>query len=384
MNKEIRSEQNFSSITQKYLDKDLTVKDLLRLEIRPSQIQSVLVDLSQNLADRKNIQELLQNYKSNRFSEPSPLPQRESMYLSDLIYKQIPSSYKDIELSPVVPLGLNTALTKVSQKSILSTIRNLEVLADPTTMLALETASERRRQVKGSPSSEFIMDFCTSVRCTRCQLFPKSSGFLPHFRVFAMSSGGISLNGRMDSKIIEHVDVLLSFLKSIQESDHGYSVNNISVEFSDINITESLIKKMNLDRKELGRHSQDSSFNFFKTYDIDLPDLISLPTELDKEKVNKYRIWKYTDSLQAILDKIDPIKNKYPQVAFKFNLSRIAGIGYYNGPCFKINASNSRNELFPLADGGYSSWLANLMSNKRAQFFSSGFGLELFGNLYKS
>lgn len=377
-------EENLFPITKKYLDKGLTLGQLFDLDVRPSQIQPILIDLIQGIVDKKGVIDLLRNYESDRFSEPSALSQREIIHLSDVIYQQVPHGYVDIELSPVAPLGANSILTEVSQRSVISTVRNVEVLADPTTMLALECAKRRRTLTKGSSSDNFIADLCTSVRCIRGQVFSKESGFIPHFQLFAMASGGISSGEVMNSKITEHLSTFLNFLTSIQGHNKAYSVSNVKVDVSDINIVESLIKSMGLNRRELGRHSQDGTFNFFASHGISLPSSISNLSELDDKELGRYGILKYIRSLQKISDSLLSLKDKYPNVSFNFDLARIAGIGYYNGPCFKVMASNSNNEEFPLADGGYSDWLAKLLSNKRISYFSSGFGLELFGNLFKA
>jgi len=198
-----------------------------------------------------------------------------------------------------------------------------------------------------------------------------------------MASGGISTTGAMNTKLLEHLDVYINFLTEISEYDSGYKATDIRIDISDINIAEALIKLLNLDRKEIGRHTQDDNFVFFKYSEVDLPTYIFDLAELDTKRLSKYGILKHVRSLQKFSTILMSLRNKYPNVSFGFDLARIAGIGYYNGPCFKISASNPEGIRFPLADGGYSDWLARLLSNRRVKYFSSGFGLELFGKLFK-
>src|SRR6476469_10765532 len=53
------------------------------------------------------------------------------------------SAFAPVTLSPVAPLGLNVVLGEIAQNSTLAAVRNAEVLADPTTVLALQTALEK-------------------------------------------------------------------------------------------------------------------------------------------------------------------------------------------------------------------------------------------------
>ena len=53
--------------------------------------------------------------------------------------------FKPVELSPIAPAATNAVLGGLDQNLTLATARGSEVLADPTTSLALEAALERRR-----------------------------------------------------------------------------------------------------------------------------------------------------------------------------------------------------------------------------------------------
>jgi len=52
--------------------------------------------------------------------------------------------FEPVTLSPVAPAGVNTALGGLDQNLSVATVRGTEVLADPTTALALEAALRRR------------------------------------------------------------------------------------------------------------------------------------------------------------------------------------------------------------------------------------------------
>ena len=85
------------------------------------------------------------------------------------------------ELSPVSPLGLQTVLGGIDQMSVLATVRGTEVLADPTTELALEAAMARR-------AGEAEVRLCAVGRVLRMQAFPV--GYDAHFALFSMVTAG--------------------------------------------------------------------------------------------------------------------------------------------------------------------------------------------------
>src|SRR5580700_4001942 len=99
---------------------------------------------------------------------------------------QIAAEFEAIELSPVGPLGLNHVLGGIDQNNVLTTIRNAEVLGDPTTALALECW--RRRKGLASRKGQEVVRLCCSQRLIRLQ--PFKPGFTPHFRLFALVSAG--------------------------------------------------------------------------------------------------------------------------------------------------------------------------------------------------
>lgn len=360
------------------------LEKFLGMKISPSRFQSILIELAQKVVGGESVDNLLRYYKENRFTKPCTLPQREIIKLEEIMYQNIPESYADIELSPLAPLGVNSILTGVSQRTVLSTVRNIEVLADPTTALCLECLSRLRAKNSISESqASRIVNLSTSARCTRSQLFSKDSGFVPHFKVFALASGSNEKSETVDNKIIEHLGFFLGFFGTINNNDK-YFAKNVCVRISNINIMEKLIRVMKLDRRELGRHSQDDSFDAFKVYNINLPITVTSLDQIDRSITKELGLERYIRDIEKLSAQMDNIKQKYPNVNIVYDLARIAGIGYYNGICIKVTADNTLGQKFPLVDGGYSNWLAKLTTNKKASFCSSGFGLELFGNLFKA
>jgi hypothetical protein len=133
--------------------------------------------------------DLKRQYMENRFTIPSEISQREFNRLENLIYTIIPIEYQSIELSPVSPIGTNSVLTKINQKTVISTTRNTEVLADATTLMALEACRQREELYKKS-EKEKLIKLCSAQRFLRAQLFSEQTKFLPHFKAFSLCTAG--------------------------------------------------------------------------------------------------------------------------------------------------------------------------------------------------
>lgn len=78
-------------------------------------------------------------------------------------------------------------MAPISQDWVLTTIRNLEVVADPTNILALECALQRQRISKGEPNSSKPAHLACSHRVIRTQRYRNPSA-VQHFRVFSLCS----------------------------------------------------------------------------------------------------------------------------------------------------------------------------------------------------
>src|ERR1700749_3896670 len=79
--------------------------------------------------------------------------------------------FQPVELSPLAPFGSCSVVATVDQDKVVSAIRNTEVVADATNILALHLAAGGQE-----------MRLCTVHRHVRTQPFGKK-GFLPHFKI---------------------------------------------------------------------------------------------------------------------------------------------------------------------------------------------------------
>jgi hypothetical protein len=361
------------------------VFDLLVKNIEPTDLQSLLIALYEKLVKRMDIKNIMNQYRRNRFVKLCDLSQKELLKFDNLIYDAVSKEFESVELSPVSPLGTNSILTKINQKNILSTIRNIEVVADVTMFLALECARRRNQLLKSRPRSSLEINLCTSHRCIRLQKFTEDIGFTPHFRVFGACTEGrdVGYEKFESENLIKHVGIYLDLLEIANKS--GYFSGEISVSFSDIRVAEKIIRNFRISRKKMGRNTQTKEFDLFDHLKINFSKSVSAICEIPIKKVYQYQLQKIVGFLSEIEQKaVKVLKIKYPKVHFQFDLKRIAGIGYYEALCFKIVAKNKFGQEFPLADGGLTDWTKKLLSSKKERLFTSGFGSELFCRNFKA
>src|SRR5438067_1995245 len=130
------------------IEREAGVPDLLELlstRLTPTDLQSLLIALHARLAESVTPSRLLAQYETNRFVRPSPADARLMSEVERVAWSLLPAGYAPIELSPLCPLGTNSAVATVSQNKVVSTDRNTEVVADCTNVLALECALRRRQ-----------------------------------------------------------------------------------------------------------------------------------------------------------------------------------------------------------------------------------------------
>lgn len=343
-------------------------------------MKSILLYYFEYISNDIDIKSIKEQYEKDRFIYPSKVPQKDILRLENEIYWLIPNSFDSIELSPVNPLWLNSFLTKINPKIILWTIRMQEVVADSTTVMALETAKRRKELIK-QWKKEKIVNLCTSHRFLRTQFFLEELKFLPHFKIFALTTWWRKWNNFSTERttINTHLKVYFDFFKQI--NNLWYLAKNITFYISDIRIAETLIKKFNLDRNKIKKNTINLNYSLFDELWLwkndkvkwDMLDNIKIP------EIKKYLYW--LKQLEKKL--IEELRKKYPEVNFKYDLWRIAWIWYYDSYCFKVHVENKDWLILPLIDAWFADWTRKIMKNQKEFYFSSWIWLELFIQNFK-
>lgn len=154
----------------------------------------------------------------------------------DRVAFEAASGFEAIELAPVCSLGLNRVLGAIDQNSMLTTLRNAEVLGDATMPLAVECWRRRKdssRRGRPHPSAS-------------CEQPPRGpSPALRHARLRPAFPALFPGHGRPRHRLalleIQHVGEHIScYLRLFRElGAHGFHLANPLVEISDTGIVRS-------------------------------------------------------------------------------------------------------------------------------------------------
>jgi hypothetical protein len=338
-----------------------------------SDMQWIVMEIYKNMVKRITPSMLVQHYNNSRFLEPCTVSPKKFAKLELDMYKLLSNEYIPVELSPVMPIGSNAVIANVSQGNVLSTVRNIEVTADTTMALTMETAS----RLLANKNLDKI-SLCANQRCLRLQKSSDNYGFTSHFKIFAMCNSWTKNNNNGDlvyEELNKQLDFYLKLLNQCKKN--GYKINKITVELSDTNFIEELIKVNNLDREIIRKKIKDESFEIFNLIDKKIKQKISSISKKDELILQEMNLKNVIGKLKKLENNtLIKFKKDYPDMNFVIDIGRAEGLLYYNGPCFKIYNETDGN-ITPLADGGVSNWLSILMSNKKKLIFTSGFGTEL-------
>lgn len=279
-------------------------------------LQSLLLEVYRVRASERAPKELVRQYVNNRFVRPSAVSPVDSARLDELAFSLLPPGFEAIELSPVGPLGSCSVLGPVSQNNVVTTIRNTEVCADGTNMLALECAA---RRMERESESETIR-LCASQRLVRAQQFDGPASF-PHFRVLHLCSAARDRgNYRFQTEAVkEHVRY---YTRLFQES------RRLGIRVAKI----------------------------------------------------RARVMPFSEEVLAHLQAngIEELGSEEEGVALEIERAPASEIGYYSGLRFQIHASDESGAEFFIVDGGLTRWMERLTSNRKECLLASGMGTERF------
>jgi hypothetical protein len=174
-------------------------RDALIDRLSPSELQTVLLDVTRSRAAGVTPARVMQRWRQDRFVQPSPADPRELVKVQALLWDRLPDRFAGVELSPLAPLGTCSAVATVDQNRVVSTIRGTEVASDPTNELALEAAVRRR-------AGAARVDLAACQRVVRAQAV-EGPGLFAHFQLFALvSSARDTGSGRVEAQmLVDHL-----------------------------------------------------------------------------------------------------------------------------------------------------------------------------------
>ena len=303
------------------------VPDLLEvLTQRLSQpdLQSLLLEVYRTRAEALTPAHLLQQYEQNRFVQPAAVNPKQLLEFDRLAYSVLPASFELVELSPVCPLGTNSAVARVDQDNAVTTIRNTEVCSDSTNVLALECARRRRASYRGQSQPEGDTKLCASHRLLRPHL-PNDPASFPHFRIFSLCTAGRDPGsyGFEAGALREHLEFYVRLLQRAQQT--GFRLAAVRTRIIVFDETR-------------------------------------------------------TPVLQA--EVLDELSRSYPEVEFTLDQEKKSGQGYYTGVRFQIYVRDQAGTDHFIVDGGFTDWTQQLLNNRKERLLISGLGSERFVALF--
>jgi hypothetical protein len=161
--------------------------EILAERLNPSDLQSLLLEVTRRRAQKRQPAELLRDFATSRFFGVARPDRAALLAWEQLTLALCDGRFEPVELSPVAPLGACSVVATVDQDWSIGTTRRGEVVSDPTNVLALEAA--RLRQGGGGD-----VHLTTSHRVVRPQNYGDGN-MLAHFRLFALVSGGRDRGG---------------------------------------------------------------------------------------------------------------------------------------------------------------------------------------------
>jgi hypothetical protein len=352
--------------------------DVLADRIRAADLAPLLLHAYRRRSTRRSPADLMAQHERDATVAPAEVDARRLNALDRLAFAAA-EQFEALELAPVCPLATNAVLGGIDQNNVLTTIRNTEVLADPTSAQALECARRRRL---GEP----LVRLCASHRVVRMQPFDVP-GFTRHFRLFALASASRTapFYGFEAAALREHLAVYLQLLTALRAE--GYCCDDITVEVSHSRVARAVLSQSGADldqiRSRVRAHAPTSASDLLDEQGVSrvivsdpLPDLTRIGR---RELAGPARL---LASIHA--DVFPPLAREFPTVDFVFDLTRAEALDYYSGAMLKIIATDADGVRLVLADGGCTTWTQRLLSDRKERLMVSGIGLSLIATRFTS
>jgi hypothetical protein len=359
--------------------RDLGLSDLTELlaeQLSGSELHSLLLAVLKRRVGKIEPSKLMQPSPVTRVCD---LDARLLNHLEHTAF-EIASEYEAIELSPLSPLGAVSVLTGLDQANVLSTVRGFECASDPTIGLAFESARRRKNPVDRKMTTRL----CSSHRVVRFPL-PQNPAYTAHFKLFSLVNAGRDA-GSFSFEVAalqEHIGFYLSLLSQLATT--GFAFEDIVVELSDTRAVSHLCSTFNIDRDEVRAlvraRDSNTTAKLIEKYSIEWPKTLTQPAEeLAQYNLPKHNLIQLNTLEQNVCARL---RAEHTNVKFEFNMHRLTGLGYYEGPCFHIKLKNDRGQAFALADGGFVNWTQLLLGDSKERLMTSAIGIELLCRMFR-
>jgi hypothetical protein len=314
--------------------------------LQPNELASLLMAVMRKQAEREFV-DVQRHFARAALVQPSSVDARKFHAIDAKLFAAA-QDFEAIELSPLQPLGTSRC-TGIDQNNVLSTTRDAEVIADPTSSLG-QICTERRRRDRTKP-----VHLCASMRVVRMQPIPKGSNFSPHFRLFALVSAGRGDAFARDAMIAQ-CSAWLTFLAD----------KNVRLMISDTRVTEAILAERGISRdvvRERVRTMNPATTKaFLEEHNLQSPVPGLAPGSAD--------------------DVADALRERFPNASITCDPLRLAGLGYYKGLRLKLDVQAPNGDWLNLGDGGVVDWPSHALGDRKEILVTSGAGTELYAKIF--
>lgn len=288
--------------------------EILGSRLSGADLNSLLLEVFRHKTSQIQASSLLQAYRNNRFVQPATVDAIDfQTFALEALRLSSSSGFQPLLLSPVSPLGTCSVVATAHQDKILSALRGVEVVADATNVLALESVLRRAEQ-------QFPVEtlhFSTTHRHVRAQEIPDIPGYSAHFTILGLTSAGRDTGSFQFEKdsLLQHIGLYIKYLKET----------------------------------------------------LQLPGVHIRLIALDQEATPN-RLFEAVET---------HIRQSAPEWSVTRIPSKASEQSYYQHLQFKIVIPGPGGQEIDIADGGYTDWTQRLSGNRKERFLISGLGLEL-------
>lgn len=296
-----------------------SIMESLGMKLTSTELNSFLIQLFQRKANELKTQNVFSNFLSNQFVKSSSLDPLLIAKFDVLAFELLPKNFQRIELSPLSPFGTCSSMATVSQKKVISAIRNTEVTADATNLLCLEAARQRKSILIKKGDLRKTINLAASQRVVRAQPLMNKE-YTPHFRLFNLCSAGKDIGDKkfeIEAAIL-HLEYYILLLRHTLDWEQ---TKQVCIRLLNYNKENSIIKSGIL------RHFA---------------------------------------------------AKPYEKIHFMVDQKDSSGLNYYTDLRIMVDIINSKNQTFNIIDCGYTDWTRKILSNNKERVFTSCIGSELF------
>ena len=348
-----------SKITHR-IERELGMTGLVEAlaKLSASDLRSILMEVYRDRTAGVAEAGILAHASRDPLMSPSVVSARDLMAFDSVAFEAA-AEFDALDLSPLCPFSAASALGGTSQNNVVTTIRNAEILGDPTIAMALEACRRRR-------SAEAVR-LCASHRVIRLQPFDVA-GYSPHFRLFGLVTAGRDTGSMRFEMVhlVEHVRVYLRIFRML--SAVGFVFRNPLVEFADMIAVEAGLADAGVTRDEVREcvraHRPGGTETFLRERGI-----AALPE---------------TPHAQFESEVLARLRDEFPEAEFRVNQQRLEGLGYYRSFTLRISPQAPGGRRYAIVDGGFTDWTARLLGNRKERLLISGIGSEFVCKSYRT